>query len=457
MKLPLLLCMLLACCAVAAAQGGASVEVWMSSENGDYALSQMPGIPLEAATNEAGIVIDPRKTCQTILGMGASFDHASWYNWSLLDEAARAEVIRKLFDPDAGIGMNLMRLCIGTSDFAGEPWYSYDDMPEGETDLELDHFSIDKDRAYLLPAVKAAQAANPDLLFFASPWSPPGWMKTTGTRLAGKLKPEYYGVYARYLLRFLRAYENEGVPIHALTLQNEPAHIDPAYPTCLWKGEEQRDLIRDHVGPLFAGENIIAKLWCWDHNYNRLEFPRAVLSDPAAAQYVDGTAFHFYEGEVEAMSQLRGEFPDKHLYFTEGSTFRTRGAIQLIGILRNWARSYSAWVIMLDENRKPNNGPHFASRTCLEFDSKTRQVAYRFDYYMYGQFMKFIHRGAVRVESTPGTAKFDHIALRNPDGALVMVAANAGNAPQTFRARCGKTEFAASLPARSVATFRWMP
>ncbi len=433
------------------------VEAWISSENGDYALSGGPPIPLTEIAPEADIVIDPARVYQSILGMGASFDHATCYNWSLLDEGARAEVIRKLFDREEGIGMNLMRLCIGTSDFVGEPYYSYNDLPEGETDLELRRFSIEKDRDYILPAVKAAQAANPDLRFLASPWSPPGWMKTTGTMLAGKLKPEFYDVYARYLLRFIRAYEAEGVPIHALTLQNEPAHIDPNYPTCLWNGEEQRDFIRDHVGPLFTREGAAVKLWCWDHNYSRLEFPRAVLSDPEAARYVDGTAFHFYEGKVEAMSELKAEFPDKDIYFTEGSTFRTRGAIQIIGILRHWARSYNAWVIMLDEHRKPNSGPHFASRTCLEFDSKTREVTHHFDYYMYGQFMKFIRRDAVRVDSTLGDTRFNNIAVRNPDGALVLVVANASGAAREFSVRCGARGFAATTPARSVATFRWKP
>lgn len=436
---------------------GQSVEVWLSTEDGAHSLAAREPLAFAPVSEVPGekIVIDTETKYQSILGMGASFDHSTCYNLSLLDEATREEVIHKLVDPVDGLGMNLMRLCIGTSDFTNEPYYSYDDMPDGETDPDLAHFSIEKDKAYVLPVVKSAQAKNPDLLFFASPWSPPAWMKTTGAMSGGKLDQQYYPVYAQYLLKFLRAYEAEGVPVLAMTLQNEPAHVDPNYPTCLWKGEEQRDFIRDHAGPLFQKEKINTLLWCWDHNYNLLEFPRAVLDDSEAAKYVDGTAFHFYEGKPEAMTVLRDEFPGKHIYFTEGSTFRSRGAIQIINIFRNWARSYNTWVVLLDEKRKPNRGPHHASRTCIELDSKDKTVSYQFDYYMYGQFMKFIARGAERIDSTPGTYRFNNIVFRNPDGPLVLVAANAAGEEQPFSVVMGERMFQTVLPKRSVATFRW--
>ena len=432
------------------------ISVWSSSEVEDLKLS--PGEALswskEAPASTTLINVDPSITYQSILGMGASLEHATCWNLSQLEPEKRAGAIESLVCPEKGIGMNLMRLCIGTSDFVGEPWYSYNDLPEGETDLELEQFSIEKDREYMLPAIKIAQEKNPDLIFFSSPWSPPGWMKTNGSMLAGKMKPEYYDVYARYFVKYIEAYAAEGIPVYAVTPQNEPGFPNKDYPTCLWTGEEQRDFIRDHLGPQFVKNGIGALIWCWDHNWNNLAFPRAVLSDPEAARYVDGTGFHHYAGKVEAQTQFRNEFPDKHLYFTEGSTFRTRGAIQIINILRNWARSYNAWVIMLDEKRKPNNGPHSASATCIELKDDL-SVEYRYDYYMYGQFMKFIPRGAVRIASTEGERSFANVAFQTPGGDIVMVVANAMRSPREFSVRYGDVVFNTALGGYSVATYRW--
>lgn len=434
-----------------------SVQVVMSSEDASKSLSVESSLPFSKArkAKEPIIEVDLSTKGQTILGLGASFEHATCENLSKLPAEKREEVIDRLMNPEHGIGMNLMRVCIGASDFIGEPYYTYDDLPEGETDPELTKFSIEKDRAYVLPTIKIAQQKNPNVLFFGSPWSPPAWMKTSGKLGSGTLKPEYYPAFARYLLKFIRAYEAEGIPIYAITVQNEPRMSDKDYPTTLWTGEEQRDFIRDHLGPLFRQNNVRTLIWCWDHNWNLLSFPRAVLSDPQAAQYVDGTAFHLYEGKVDAQSEFHAEFPDKHVYFTEGSVFRCHGAIRLAQILRNWSRSYNAWVIMLDEHQKPNRGPHDASATCIEL-LDDGSVRYNFDYYMQGQFMKYIQRGAVRVESSlPGIRTFGNVAFANPDGGVVLVAANAARDPQPFAVKCGKKMFKAELPARTVATYMW--
>ncbi len=439
------------------AQGDDSVQVVMSSQDGSKSLSCESPLQFSEVrkTKEPVIEVDLSKKGQSILGLGASFDHATCENLSKLSPEKREEVIDRLVSPEGGIGMNLMRVCIGASDFIGEPYYTYDDLPEDKTDPELTKFSIEKDRAYVLPAIKTAQKKNPDLLFFGSPWSPPAWMKTSGKLGTGSLKPEYYPVFAKYLLKFIQAYEAEGVPIYAITIQNEPRMSDKDYPTTLWTGEEERDFIRDHLGPLFKQNNISTLIWCWDHNWNLLDFPRAILSDPQAAQYVDGTAFHHYEGKVEAQSAFHTEFPDRHIYFTEGSVFRAHGAIRLAQILRNWSRSYNAWVIMLDEHRKPNRGPHDASATCIEL-LDDGSVRYNFDYYMQGQFMKYIQRGAVRVESSlPDIRTFGNVAFVNPDGRVVLVAANAARASQPFVVKCGEKMFKTELPAGTVATYMW--
>jgi len=434
-----------------------AVQVTVSSQDGSKSLTAGKALEFgkERKTKDPVIEVDLSKKGQTIIGLGASFDHATCENLSKLPADRREEAIGKLVNPESGIGMNLMRLCIGASDFIGEPYYTYDDLPEGETDPELKKFSIEKDRAYVLPAIKIAQKKNPDLLFFGSPWSPPAWMKTSGTLGTGSLKPECYPAFAKYLLKYVQAYEAEGIPIYSITVQNEPHMESKDYPTTYWTGEQQRDFIRDHLGPLFKANGVKTLIWCWDHNWNEPDFPRAILSDPQAAQYVDGTGWHLYEGKVAAQSAFKAEFPDKHIYFTEGSVFRASGAIRLAQILRNWSRSYNAWVIMLDEHQKPNRGPHDASATCMEL-LDDGSVRYNFDYYMQGQFMKYIQRGAVRVESSlPDIRTFGNVAFLNPDGRIVLVAANSSREPQPFAVKCGERMFKTELPAGSVATYTW--
>lgn len=447
---PLLLALVVCCVA------DAQVAVWESAEDGSAKLREGKVLHFgdDTARARTVIAIDPARQYQSILGMGSSLEHSTCENLAKLSDEKRAEVIASLVDAVEGIGMNLMRLCIGASDFIGEPYYSYDDLPAGETDLALDRFSIEKDRGYLLPAIKIAQAKNPELLFMASPWSPPGWMKTSGTMNGGRLRPEFYDVYGRYLIKFLEAYRAEGIPIYAMTLQNEPQHTDPNYPTTLWTGMEQRDFIAANFGPMLAKSGLATQIWCWDHNWNQPDFPRAVLASPEAAQYVQGTAWHFYEGKVEAQTAFHEEFPGKDTYFSEGSTFGARGAAQIVGILRNWARSYNAWVIMLDEHRKPNRGPHSASATCIQLNDDGT-VEYRYDYYMYGQFMKFIPRGAVRIESGESTRELAQVAFATPDGQIVLVVSNTQREAADVAMSFGGKSLKTTIGARTVATYRW--
>ena len=333
--------------------------------------------------------VNPAETYQTMLGLGSSLEPATCSNLWRMAEADRERTVERLVSPTAGIGMNLMRICIGTPDFTGDPWYSYNDLPAGETDPGLQRFSIEKDRAYILPVLKLARQKNPDLLFFASPWSPPGWMKSTGTMIGGHLLPPWYPAYAEYFVKFIRAYEAEGIPIYAVTIQNEPG-VDRAkernpkwfYPSCHWTGEQERDFIRDHLGPAFRRHGLPTRIWCYDHNYNArtrgddpgLAYPRTILRDPQAAQFVSGVAFHGYAGEPAGMSVFHQEFPHVPLYFTEGSVFGIKGGVELIEKLRNWASGYNAWVTILDDNGKPNNGPFDASRTIITLDPKTREA-----------------------------------------------------------------------------------
>lgn len=456
------------------------VQVWSSSEDMKQMLAQGEPIPLESAgkpVKDRLIKISPGKTYQSILGMGSSFEHTTCYNLFKLGPERMTETIEKLVDPRRGIGMNLMRICIGTPDFTGEPWYSYDDTPEGRPDPKLEHFSIEKDRAYVLPVLKKALEINPDLLFFASPWSPPGWMKTTGDMIGGHLLPEWYGVYAEYFVKFIHAYAAEGIPIYAVTVQNEPGvntrdyPMSEWYPSCQWAvledpdtfgpvvhevmGLLERDFIRDHLGPAFQKYEIATRIWCYDHNLNNLWYPRNILRDRKTAQYVDGTAFHGYEGAPEQMGEFYKEFPRKSVYFTEGAVGGTAGALKIISYFRNGSRTYNSWVVMIDYDGLPNNGPFKTKRSCIQPRKDGSGIDYHFEYYCYGQFMKFVKRDAVRLGSSEGDTLFGNVAFRNPDGDIVLVVANREQQPVRFAVQCGRSRFHAEMQPKSVATYVW--
>lgn len=446
------------------------VEVWLTTA--DLRQKLAPQTPLRLATSRPARpthTIDPSTRYQTLLGFGASLEPATCWNLWQMDEPTREDTIARLVDPQRGIGMNLMRICIGTPDFTGDPWYSYNDLPAGEEDPDLSRFSIDKDRRYILPVLRQARRANPNLLFFASPWSPPGWMKSTGSLIGGRLLSAHYPAYARYFVRFIQAYEAEGIPIHAVTIQNEPG-VDRAteppkwhYPSCRWTGEQERDFIRDHLGPALRRAGLATRIWTYDHNFNEvatpgdpgIDYPTTVLRDPQAAAFIAGVAFHGYAGRPAGMSAFARRFPGVPIHFTEGSVFGLRGAVDLMEILRNGATSYNAWVTILDDARKPNNGPFEASETCIVLNRRTRRPEYRLDYYLYGHFMKFIERGAVRVAVAPANDAVQAVAFANPDGQMVLVAVNRGLWGRDLRVRCGNAGFEARLPGRSVGTYRW--
>jgi len=443
------------------------------TSGGPLAFAEKPRVGSDGRVIE----IDPRKTYQTILGLGSSFEHTTCYSLFQLGPEKMDEVIERLVDPDKGIGMNLMRICIGTPDFTGEPWYSYDDMPSGERDADLERFTIEKDRAYVIPILKKALEKNPDLLLFASPWSPPGWMTSTDDMIGGHLIPRYYQIYAEYFARFVKAYQEEGIPVYAVTPQNEPGVNTRNYPTqewypsCQWSlivdddnywpvdfdamGLNERDFIKEHLGPTFRKHGIMTKIWCYDHNINNPWYPRNILKDRDAAQYVDGTGFHGYAGSPHALTDFHDEFPDKPIYFTEGSAPGVRGAMRIVSLLRNWCCSYNAWVTMIDYNGNPNNGPFKTKSSCVQPRADGTGVDYHFTYYSYGQFMKFIKRGARRIGSTEGTREFANVAFANPDGEIVLVVVNRASGPAAFDVVYRKRVFKAALPGESVATFTW--
>lgn len=458
--------------APAAPDGPPRAEAWLTTEDRRAELASLPLPPSGPVRLDPlpAIEILPHIRFQSVTGMGASLEHSTCSNLFRMTPAERERALRLLLDPQEGIGMNLMRISLGTSDFTGDPWYSYSDLAPGETDPELRRFSIDQDRAYVLPMLLEARRVRPDLVFFASPWSPPGWMKTTGSMIGGSLKREWYPAYALYFVRFLQAYAEAGIPVHAITIQNEPGvdrarEKDPRwyYPSCHWTGEQERDFIRDHLGPALRRAGLNTRIWCYDHNFNReprgddagIDHPRTILRDRAAARFVDGVAFHGYAGEPSGMSALHAGFPRVPLHFTEGSIWGLGGVVDLIERFRHHASSYNAWVSILDDRGRPNNGPFEAPFAILALDSATGRVSPRPEYFYYGHFMKFVPPGSVRVASRGGGRDLPHVAFARPDRARVVVVANTSPDPQALRLVNGRVQQLLQLPGKSVMTVVW--
>ncbi len=436
-------------------------EVWATSGDRRHA----KGVPLQwkpASEAAAGaIVIHPEEARQQMLGFGAALTDASCYVLSRLTAAEQQALMQELFAPDE-MALNVCRTCIGSSDYS-QSIYSFDDNPE--PDPELKKFSIDHDRAYILPVLSAARRINPGLFLFSSPWSPPGWMKSNGSMLGGAMRSHYFDSYAQYFLKFLAEYKAAGVPIDAVTVQNEvDTDQDGRMPACIWGQEYEIAFVKSHLGPLLRKEGVDTKIWILDHNYNL--WGRAIdeLSEPGLDEFVDGIAWHGYGGDVSAMTRVHDAFPQKNAYWTEGGpyidspNYQTEWAYwaqTFNGIANNWARSITAWNIALDEKGKPNVGP-FSCAGLVTIDNATRAVTRSGQYWAFAHFSRHVERGA-RVIATSGEGAAGDVsaaAFRNPDGGMAAVLANSG--PQKkVPLRLGAYALDVDLEADSVQTLEW--
>lgn len=404
------------------------------------------------------IVLDPAKTYQEVLGFGASFTDASCYMFNQLAPEARERLFRELFHPSE-MGFSACRVCIGSSDYATKA-YSYD---EGDPDPELRRFSIEHDREYILPALRQCRKISPGLFLLGSPWSPPGWMKANGSMLGGSMRKRYYAAYADYLVKFLKAYAAEGVPVDAITTQNEvDTDQDGRMPACLWGQEYEIEFIARHLGPQLAKNNIGTKVWILDHNYNLWGRAICELDEPEVNRYVDGVAWHGYAGRDSAMTRVHQAHPEKHMYWTEGGPdYREPGyltdwaswATTFAGILRNWSRCIMGWNLALDEKGRPNIGP-FSCGGLVTIDSRTKEITRSGQYWAFAHYSRAIRRGARRFDSLGQIEKVSHAAFANPDGSKVAVLTNAGARKKTWL-RVGGMAAAVDLPNDSITTLSW--
>lgn len=418
--------------------------------------------PLPTGNSSADplISIDTGTSFQKIDGFGFALTGGSAQHLIRMSAPARKAILQELFGTgNSDIGISYLRLSIGASDL-NEFVFTYDDMPEGQTDTALTHFSLAQDTLDVIPVMKEILAINPAITVMASPWTAPAWMKTNGGVKGGSLKPEYYDVYARYFVKYIQAMARQGIVIDAVTLQNEPLNPKNT-PSLVMQAEEQEAFIKNHVGPLFEVEGIKTKIILYDHNCDVPEYAISILNNPQAAQYVDGSGFHLYGGDIEAMTQVHNAHPNKHLYFTEQMVIDLKEfnivkpvSRLIIGATRNWSRNVLLWNLAADKAHQPhtNDGgcPFCQGAITIEKDSVWRNLAY----YTVAHASKAVQPGSVRVASTSSEA-LPNVAFTTPAGNIVLIMANTTGQSQPVRvALAGKT-YSLHLDAHAVATYVW--
>jgi glucosylceramidase len=357
------------------------------------------------------------------------------------------------------LGLSVGRICVGSSDYSTK-LYSFDD---GDADPDLTRFSIEHDREYILPMLRQARQVNPDLFLFSSPWSPPGWMKFNGTMLGGSMRKHYLPAYAQYYLKFLQAYAAEGVPIQALTSQNEvDTDQDGRMPACIWPQEYEIEFVRDRLGPLLESSGVPAKIWILDHNYNLWGRAVCTLGDAKTRKYASAVAWHGYYGTPDMMSKVHEAYPEVEMHWTEGGPDYTdpgyltdwcKWSGTFTDILRNWCRSITSWNLALDEHGRPNIGP-FPCGGVVTIDSQTRDITRSGQYWAFAHYSRAIRRGARRFQSQSRVTEIKNVAVQNPDGQMAVILTNPG-AANTVTLRLAKWAAEVHLKASSVTTLAW--
>jgi len=411
-----------------------SMQTWLtSSQTRDRLLARGPDLsPNPGSQGGFRVEVNTADKDQEVKGYGAAISNSAAY--LIRNSPQREEILQKLFDRNAGIGISYIRLTMGGSDFNAVPPYTYNDIPRGQKDFNLDRFSIDKDKEFVIPALRDMLRYNPNLKILASPWTAPGWMKYNDNLNGGTFIGEdaYYMSYAEYFIRFLRAYRDEGISIDALTLQNEPEHEVWNYPTMKLSSSQQAELIKK-LGPRIQQEGFNTAIIAFDHNWDLNWYPMQVLQDAEARRYTAGTAWHCYGGSKWDPLGIRNAFPDKDIYFTEcsggewdpsfDSGFGWNMENLFIAQSRVGARTVLLWNMALDENHGPRNvaGGCRNCRGVLTIPSSGSYTMNQ-EYYSIGHFSKFILPGARRVFITDHTRDWlETVAFENPDRSVVMV------------------------------------
>jgi glucosylceramidase len=462
--LSLLVCALAVAPAPLQSQNSGEVQLWLTNPDKSALFEeQKPPLRFSKSTGEEpSIEIDDQQTFQVIDGFGFALTGGSSQHLAHMNAAKRAALLRELFAVDGKNVGSYLRISIGSSDL-NDHVFSYDDLAAGETDPSLTKFSLGPDRAELIPILKEILAINPKIQILGSPWSPPAWMKTNNDPKGGKLKTEYYRTYANYFVKYIQGMKAEGITIDAITIQNEPLN-DKNTPSMVMQAEEQAQFIKDSLGPTFKAAGIRTKIILYDHNCDVPEYALAILGDPQANPYVDGSGFHLYGGEIGAMSAVHNAFPQKNLYFTEFMAAEPTESARItiskpvvgtfIGALQNWSRNVLLWNLAANSKFEPHtdNGGCGICQGAVTIDGNevTRNLAY----YAMAHFSKFVRPGSIRIASS-STTTIPNVAFKTSDGKIVLIVANDGKSPQTFHIQYHGESFKISLKDGAVATYVW--
>lgn len=439
------------------------IEFWLTDPGKSVLFQkQNSGLSFSNATgNDKVIAINELQTFQSIDGFGFSLTGGSALHIHKMDVANRAALLKELFAADGNnIGTSYLRISIGASDLDPEV-FSYDDLPAGQTDVNMDKFSLSPDKSHLIPVLREILGINPRIKILGSPWSAPTWMKTNNNSKGGSLKPEYYDAYAKYFVKYIQAMKAEGITIDAITIQNEPLHPGNN-PSMLMLPEEQAAFIKKSLGPSFNAANISTKIILYDHNADRPDYPMTILKDPEAAKYIDGSAFHLYGGTIDALSQVHDKYPDKNLYFTEqwvGAPGNLKGDLVwhistlIIGGTRNWCRTVLEWNLASNSKLEPHT-PGGCTECLGAVTIDGNKVVRNPAYYIIAHASKFVRPGSVRIFSNT-LQGLPNAAFETKAGKKVLIAVNEDSVSQAFSIRYKDKFFSVTLNSGAVGTFVW--
>jgi len=443
--------------------GTNDVSFWRTDGDQSVLLQrQTTVLSFETKANSYPIIdVDSTQTFQTVDGFGFTLTGGSASVINQMNAASRNALLKELFGSDSSsISISYLRLSIGASDLNASV-FSYDDMPSGQTDTGLNHFSLGPDSANLIPLLKQILVINPGIKIIAAPWSAPVWMKDSSSTVGGSLLPAYYDAYAKYFVKYVLAMKAQGITIDAITPQNEP--LNPANnPSLYMAATDQLLFIKNNLGPFFKAAGITTKIVVYDHNCDHPEYATTILSDSAANAFVDGSAFHLYAGNINALTTVHNQFPNKNLYFTEQYTASTgsfAGDLQwlvtnvIIGSMTNWSRIALEWNLAND----PSFGPHTPGgcTTCkgaLTISGST--VVRNVGYYIVAHASKFVPAGSMRMASSQ-INNFRNVAFETPSGKKVLIVMNNNNSAAPFNIRYKGKWVTSSLPAGSAGTYVW--
>jgi glucosylceramidase len=465
-----------------------AVAVWETTGNQAQLLAAQPGTSFAAGNASSGpvttgqtcflffcwggttkpavpaIAVDDTQRFQAMLGVGGSLtDSSAYVLMHDMSAAQRAGVMTQLFDPTKGAGLDILREPVGANDFATAS-YTEDDMPAGQSDPTLAHFSIAHDLVNLIPTIKQALAVNPGIQIVGTPWTAPAWMKSGGSLDGGSLLPADLGVYASYLVKYVQSYAAQGIRIAALTMVNEPDDTQTSYPG-MTMSEAQEAALAPILGADLAAAGLSTKILGFDSDWSDSSYASSLLGTPSAGKYLAGTAFHCYAGDPTAQVPIQAAYPTKSIYETECSGTNAypsfsgnlvTGTSNSINYVRDWSGSLLLWNLVLDQSFGPTNGGCLNCVPNVSVNSRTGAATYNVEQYVQGQFSRFVRPGAVRVASTDlGSGSIETVAFQNPDQSNVLVALNSSQSTQTFAVQWSGRSFQYTIPSGAVQTFTW--